>query len=686
MAQKGKNIVDLEKEIQLIKEKNKVLREAQGTTNANNARIKGHLNDIEKLEARILRLKKASHEEAKASREETEKEVNAKGDLKNISLDLAKLANREARLAKSKKGILLESLGIDVKWSALRDKAAKKEAKGDALKTNALKELEKLRLDSLDALMADTFDKGEFDASLADIKTRLNKSTEGGISEGFEAVFDKMGDIGVNFETGGGVEDLREVLDGDYPILDMVEKVRNVAGEIRMAFKSVRMFALVAGGLLLNEIKKLVMQSKELRQDLGISAGEAGEMAYQMRRAQLSAFLVGGDMDKAKDSIKAFADVTSQATQLTGKMAGDLGKIASLAGSSAETTAELVLLNALATGTSLERSIAEVETLGNLAKQKKVLGSKVFEDVASAAKDTSFFMGKTADEIGRAAIEMRKLGVSVSAIEQVAEAMLDLEGSISNQFEQQALFGKTINFEKLRALSFSRDEEGLAKAIKSELRGQFDLQNMNAAQAKSLTKSIGLSAGQMTKLVNGQKVFTDETDEASEATSKIAKKMRMVGGIVGAVVGTLVALGPAIITALSRGKTIKQDLAAVGKGMMVIGTGAALGGAAGYGAGAAYSTFENLESDKKVSAVGINRKGVSDSQGVGISTSLGDNFYLSADKRTQQQLDLHTTKLEQKLDRLISATEKSGVTITKAVDSSTGFLSKVESGIRNIKR
>ena len=142
MADQGKSIVDLENEIKLLKDKNKILNEAQGTTSANNAKIKQNLQQIEAIEKRLLKLKTET-------REETEGQVDATEKLKNLSNDLTKLAAKEARLAKGKKGLLLEMRNISVKSSKIRDAVRKGEnAAGQrysADERNALKELEKAR-------------------------------------------------------------------------------------------------------------------------------------------------------------------------------------------------------------------------------------------------------------------------------------------------------------------------------------------------------------------------------------------------------------------------------------------------------------------------------------------------------------------------------------------------------------
>ena len=72
-----------------------------------------------------------------------------------------------------------------------------------------------------------------------------------------------------------------------------------------------------------------------------------------------------------------------------------------------------------------------------IAKSENLLGSQVFDDVADAAKTQSTFFGKSVVEIAKATKEMRKLGIETSALNDIAESLLDLESSLSSEFELQ---------------------------------------------------------------------------------------------------------------------------------------------------------------------------------------------------------------------------------------------------------
>ena len=84
----------------------------------------------------------------------------------NFSKELTKLAKKSNALAKSKKGIILENFGLEAKNTKFID-AVKKAT--NAKEKTAYKELEKLRLDSLEELGEGTFDLDIFKSKIADI-------------------------------------------------------------------------------------------------------------------------------------------------------------------------------------------------------------------------------------------------------------------------------------------------------------------------------------------------------------------------------------------------------------------------------------------------------------------------------------------------------------------------------------
>ena len=358
-----------------------------------------------------------------------------------------------------------------------------------------------------------------------------------------------------------------------------------------------------------------------------------------MQTASRAAFFLGGDTEKAGAAIQSLAENLGRVPQLSAASAAEFGAIASLSGATAESLGTIVELNALALGQSLDKSVSDLASLEALAEQEGVLKSQVFDDVAQSAKDQALFFGKSAVEIGKAAVEMRKLGIEAGALNRLAESLLDLESSISSEFELQLLFGKNINLNKAREAAFNRDSAALAREIKMQLGGQFDLTTANAAQVKALTDGFGLSQEELQKVIQGQDIFNSKTDEGNESLLKKFGLFVAVGTALGAILGS-------IIVGI---KGLK------GAGDMALGAkvGAGIGAGAGVAGKIAMEKFEDAHA-----VMSVDRKAVG-SQSVGASFSVGDNS-INVTKDVQSQLDLKVDKLVNVIREELVAEVKKG--------------------------
>ena len=122
---------------------------------------------------------------------------------------------------------------------------------------------------------------------------------------------------------------------------------------------------------------------------------------------------------------------------------------------------------------------------------------------------------------------MRKLGIEAGALNRVAESLLDLESSISSEFELQALFGKTLNLNAARKAAFERDGVALAQELRRQLGGQFDLNKANFAQVQALTGAFGLSQEQIQKAVQGIDIFNSKAEMSTTMFDKIKASAMM---------------------------------------------------------------------------------------------------------------------------------------------------------------
>ena len=623
MADNFANLKEIKEYQKLLKE----IKEEEAKILADRRRYNKEGNLSKKAQEQILKLiadqQVAEQEIAKLRVKSAEEQKKVGKDQISFQKELNNLAKKSNKLASSKKGRILSAFGLEAKNQKFIDKA--KEA-STLKEKNAFKELEQLRIDSLDELADGTFDLDIFKSKLADIDLPDD------LKDALERKFSNAA---------GDADAIKNAMDINLPFLDKLDDLQAGAESIMGMLGNAKLLGLALAGLVLKAITDFVMQAKQARQELGITAGSAAELSVDMTAASKAAFLFGGDTEKASQSVQALTESMGRVAPLSTATAAQFGKIAGLSGASAESLATIVELNALALGQSVDKSVSDLASLEALAESEGVLKSQVFDDVASAAKDQALFFGKSAKEIAKAAVAMRKLGIEASALNALAESLLDLESSIASEFELQVLFGKNINLNKARQLAFDRDSAGLAREIKMQLGGQFDLASANAAQVKALTDAFGLSQEQLQKVIQGQDIFNNKTNEAEKGAMSLTAKFAALGAL-------LVGIAGAIVGTLTLGGGVKASLA-----------GAVKGGAGGIAVGASLGALAGAAVGTRMEDASIERKSVG-SMEPAATFSLGDAASINISKSTQDSINLEMDKLVKVIREELVAEVKSG--------------------------
>ena len=643
------------KEIKEYQELLKAIKEDEAKILNDRRRYNKEGNLSKKAQEEVLKLisqqQQVEREIAKLRKKSADEGTKVGKDQLSFQKELNKLAKKSNSLAKSKKGIILNNFGLEVKNQQFIDGAKKASTMKEK---NAFKELEKLRLESLDELADNTFDLDIFKSKLENIDLPDNlKETGEAFEKSFEIANEKA-------------DDIKKAMDMNLPFLDKIEEFRTIAETMKSTLGSTKLLGLALAGLVLKAITDFVMQAKQARQDLGITAGSAAEISVDMTAASKAAFLFGGDTEKASQAVQSLAESMGRVAPLSTASAVQFGRIAGLSGASAESLATIVDLNSLALGQSVDKSVADLASLEALAEQEGVLKSQVFDDVAQSAKDQALFFGKSAKEIGKAAVAMRKLGIEASALNSLAESLLDLESSISSEFELQQLFGKNINLNKAREAAFNRDAAGLAREIRMQLGGQFDLNKANFAQVQALTQAFGLNQEQLQRIIQGQDIFNDKTKESGQIATFLKNNFTSVAMILGGLLGLIVS----IKAVFSGGASLLLDAGKIAAGTAI-------------GVGAGYSVAELGK--MAVEDAQVTRKPVG-SMEPNASFALGDASFINVSKETQQALDLKTASLEnnqRQTTEAIKGLEKSIVSIMERVANSTDQVGRNVRGLQD---
>ena len=611
--------------------------------------LKKELKEVKDLQADITKNTARRNKEGKLG-VQAQKELNGlKEREKKLAEDIADAEGPHGRVANIKKTIsltksfnkiatnsqkiLLKSFGIQTNESELLKTIQKEKTKGNKADQNKIKALNAAA--ELEQEFLNDLKEGNFVVEEAESKLQALKEEFEDMGDSFATAVD---DSFKNFpKIQKDADKISNALETEIPFLDQLEQMKKKAKDFGNMLLNPTTAALAVVGFIVKKMVDFAKKAKEVRQDLGIVATDSVVLSAQMSAAGASVAALSGDSQKAQDSIKALANSMSRMPNLSLQTSRQFGAIVALSGATAEDMATILELQTLTTAGSSEKAVQDIKSVEALSDQAGVLKSKVFGDVADSAKTQAFFFGKSAKEIAKAAIQMRKLGVSASVLDTIAESILDLETSIGKEFEVQALFGKTINLNKARQAAFERDGVKLSQELRRQLGGQFDLSKANYAQVKSLTEAFGLTQEELQKVIQGQDIFNSKAEVGNTFFETMKKSAVGIGIAVGSLIGLLIGL-KAVAT---EGMTLPGDIAKVA-------TATAIGAGLGFGVGKAVEQYSVEDSTFNKKAVG--------SLTPPVSVSSNDEWFVS--KGEQGRIDLDSARRRAAEQKQLEATER----------------------------
>jgi prefoldin subunit 5 len=137
----------------------------------------------------------------------------------------------------------------------------------------------------------------------------------------------------------------------------------------------------------------------------------------------------------------------------------------------------------------------------------------VLKDSASASGQLATTIGKTPGALENAAAASRKLGLSLSEVEGIADNLLNFQSSIEAEMEAELLTGKQINLERARSAALMNDMETLSKEIGSNEAVINAFSTGNRIEQQAIAKAMGVTTEQMSKMYFTQLKNKDLTDE-----------------------------------------------------------------------------------------------------------------------------------------------------------------------------
>jgi hypothetical protein len=242
----------------------------------------------------------------------------------------------------------------------------------------------------------------------------------------------------------------------------------------------------------------------ETRKDLGVSAIEAAKLQSRFWALGIAGKAFGLEAEDIKESFDAIRSTFGGIDEATNKFVFNLAKAKLFTGATAEDLARVISLQESISDASRETLLSQAKVTGELIRQAGVAPGAIFKDIAGNAEFFAQYAKDGGDNIVRAAIEARKLGLSMSQVASISDSLLDFETSIEKQMEASMLLGRQINLDRARQLALTGDQEGMLQEVLKQVGGEAEFNRMNVIQRKALAESVGVNVEELSRLVRNQ--------------------------------------------------------------------------------------------------------------------------------------------------------------------------------------
>ncbi len=289
----------------------------------------------------------------------------------------------------------------------------------------------------------------------------------------------------------------------------------------------------------------------ETRKEFGLTFTEAAGLQQILNTTAMEMKFLGVSAEDVKAGAVGIMDNLGGIGQITQSNVKEMARLNAMYGISGESSGVLAAQMMAVGASSIDAVGAQLDSVAALSQANGVAPAKIMEDVAGSSESFAGFTKDGGQNVFKAAIAARKLGLSMSTVESMADSLLDFETSINAQMEASMLLGRNINTDKARELALAGDLEGMQKEITKQIGSASDWNALNIVQRKSLAAAFGMEVSEMGKMITNQDKLNNMTTAQKKRQDLIADVMKKIGEIWTRFLGIFKALLPLAIGLLS---------------------------------------------------------------------------------------------------------------------------------------
>ncbi|MDB4343596.1 hypothetical protein OAE25_00400 [Verrucomicrobiales bacterium] len=301
----------------------------------------------------------------------------------------------------------------------------------------------------------------------------------------------------------GSIEEgIEDVLSGETSIKEFREEFSGINVLGKSVFSKFNMITVAVGAIskaILEVNKQQVLLTRNLGHSLELSKVVTSEFA-----------LTSEVLGQANSLVEQFGiNVQDAFTQETLQSATELQVAVGL---TAEEAGELAFLSTVS-GDNFERQLeSSVKSVNPLLSARKIL-----QQVGNLSSFISLNFDNNVTALVSAASKAKELGLELSQVDKIADNLLDIESSITSEFEARIITGQDLNLNMARFYAFNNDLVGVTREIGNNQKIISTFAGTNRVAQDAIAGALGLSREEISTMIREQKVLNGMTDEAREA-------------------------------------------------------------------------------------------------------------------------------------------------------------------------
>jgi hypothetical protein len=295
-----------------------------------------------------------------------------------------------------------------------------------------------------------------------------------------------------------------------------VTKYKEIKGQLETFFSLGSIFKIIIDGAL--RFSKI---STDIGKNLGYGADNANRVASNMIDVAQSANNVNVTFQNLADAANELSTATGYVAEysadaletqvmltkqfgLTGEEAAGVYRLSVLTGKSSKAVNDAMVGAFVATRNNLRAGIPFKATIAEAAKVSGILASN---------------LQNNPKRIVEAVTQAKALGTSLEQAARQGEALLNFESSLENELKAELLTGKQLNLERARAAALIGDQVTLTEELAKNVGTIEEFDRMNVLQKKAIAEAVGLTADELAKQLQNQKIAIENGKSLAEVTA-----------------------------------------------------------------------------------------------------------------------------------------------------------------------